>query len=225
MDILPEDNERYSTQEYWDERYEKEGTQLYDWFKGYEELKLVLEKTIPKDKSILMLVAKAHSFPSRTPPNKSKGCGNSELSERMYESGWTNITNVDFSSTVITNMSARCQHMPHMQWKVADVCSLVDEYGFQPESFDFALDKGTIDAFVTGKRDKDPWNPSEETREKVGRYMRQVEKVLKPDGVFIHITFTQPHFRRPLVELGGFTNISIENLGDAFHYFFFTCRK
>ena len=32
------------------------------------------------------------------------GCGNSKLSEQMYEDGYTNILNVDISPTVIEQM-------------------------------------------------------------------------------------------------------------------------
>jgi 2-polyprenyl-3-methyl-5-hydroxy-6-metoxy-1,4-benzoquinol methylase len=35
------------------------------------------------------------------------GCGNSELSEQMYDAGYTKITNIDISSVVIEQMAER----------------------------------------------------------------------------------------------------------------------
>ena len=36
------------------------------------------------------------------------GCGNSMLSEDMYNDGYRNIVNIDFSSIVINNMKRKC---------------------------------------------------------------------------------------------------------------------
>lgn len=37
----------------------------------------------------------------------------------------------------------------------------------------------------------DPWNPRPETVNKVMSMLQQVHRVLKPDGIFISITFGQ----------------------------------
>jgi hypothetical protein len=61
MDLLPEDNIGYGTQEYWEGRYYKEREGLeYDWFKKYADLSIYLNKFIKKEDRIVML-----------------GCGNS----------------------------------------------------------------------------------------------------------------------------------------------------
>ncbi len=61
MDLLPEDNIGYGTQEYWEGRYSKEREGLeYDWFKKYADLSIYLNKFIQKEDRIVML-----------------GCGNS----------------------------------------------------------------------------------------------------------------------------------------------------
>lgn len=77
-------------------------------------------------------------------------------------------------------------------------------------SIDVAFDKGTLDAMIHGS----PWNPPEDTVRNSGEYLREVSRVLKPDGVFLYVTFRQPHFVKPLLECEG-TNwdISIEHLG------------
>lgn len=45
------------------------------------------------------------------------GCGNSKLSEQMYEAGYKNITNIDISPTVIEQMK---NLSPGMEWHVMD---------------------------------------------------------------------------------------------------------
>ena len=35
------------------------------------------------------------------------GCGNSELSEKMYDNGYENITNIDICENVINEMAER----------------------------------------------------------------------------------------------------------------------
>ena len=58
---------------------------------------------------------------------------------------------------------------------------------FDNESFDVVLDKATMDVIMTDN--KDPWNPSEEVIKRAQSIMDNIYKVLKPDGLFIQITF------------------------------------
>lgn len=92
------------------------------------------------------------------------------------------------------------------------------------DSVDVAFDKGTLDAMIHGS----PWNPPDDTRQNTGEYMREVSRVLKPDGVFLYVTYRQPHFVKPLVECQG-TNwdVEVEILGAAggsFGYHALVCR-
>jgi hypothetical protein len=50
--------------------------------------------------------------------------------------------------------------------------------------------------------------------------------MLKDDGVFISITFAQPHFRKPVYALDKY-NWSIEQftVGETFHYFIYVMKK
>jgi len=78
------------------------------------------------------------------------GCGNSKLSEEMYDDGFRNITNVDYSPVVIDQMQRRHEaSRPGMKWVVADV----RELPFDADAFDITLDKGTMDAMMTTKGD------------------------------------------------------------------------
>lgn len=118
---------------------------------------------------------------------------------------------------------------------------------------DVAFDKGTMDAMIWGS----PWSPPEEVLENTGRYVRevscflpmlnrtlgamevegvadidfwwQVHRVLKDDGVFLYVTYRQPHFIRPLLLGRGVEwEVEMEVLGEgesSFEYFGWVLRK
>ncbi|KAI9282622.1 S-adenosyl-L-methionine-dependent methyltransferase [Sporodiniella umbellata] len=203
LDVVPNDPTAYKTQEYWEERYQKEDTETtFDWFKTYADLKPLLNEAIPnKQAKILML-----------------GCGNSTLGEDMYLDGYKNITNIDYSKTVIENMKTRCSDKPEMTWLEMDIRDLK----FENESFDIVIDKGTMDALMCDRGDV--WDPSEELIREVKGEVDEVERVLKVQGIFLYITFGQPHFRKRHLQRDCWT-IDIKTMGEAFHYFFYTMLK
>ncbi|KAI9306242.1 S-adenosyl-L-methionine-dependent methyltransferase [Cunninghamella echinulata] len=203
LKVVPDDPTAYKTKEYWEERYKKEDANItFDWFKTYDELKPLFNEHIKnKDASILML-----------------GCGNSTLGEDMYKDGYKNITNIDYSETVIKNMQERCKDMPEMKWLEMDIRDLK----FDNESFDVVIDKGTMDALMCDKGDV--WDPSEELVREVKAEVDEVQRVLKVGGVFIYITFGQAHFRKPHLTRDCW-EIKTTTLGDAFHYFFYSMLK
>ncbi|RVX12147.1 hypothetical protein CK203_010733 [Vitis vinifera] len=95
---------------------------------------------------------------------------------------------------------------------------------FSNECFDVVIEKGTMDVLFVDSGD--PWNPLPETVNKAMATLQGVHRVLKPDGVFISISFGQPHFRRPLFEAPDFTwSFEWSTFGDGFHYFFYLLKK
>jgi len=58
--------------------------------------------------------------------------------------------------------------------------------------------------------------------------MRQVSRVLKDDGVFIYVTFRQPHFIKPLVNADNLWDLETEVLREgetSFDYHAFIMSK
>jgi len=148
------------------------------------------------------------------------GCGNSSLSKDMYDSGFHNITNVDFSHVLIERMSSQhAETCPEMSWIQADVRQLP----FADASFDAAIDKGTMDALMCAKGDV--WDPPQEVIENCKLEVDEVARILKPGGVFIYITFGQPHFRKSHLERPGLWSLEVTQLGDMFHYYFYLMKK
>ena len=121
-----------------EERYSKE--ESFDWFKTYEDLKPLLSQHITsKDSRILMLGCGNSSMYSSTQhgllitlkiywdgeqKQLTLGCTFFfflkywlALSEDMYDDGYHNIVNIDFSKTVIENMTEKCKDRVGMECK------------------------------------------------------------------------------------------------------------
>ncbi|EIM86845.1 S-adenosyl-L-methionine-dependent methyltransferase [Stereum hirsutum FP-91666 SS1] len=201
-DNLPEKNEEYGTKQYWDQRYSQEATDAtFDWFKKYEDVADLIRDAIPdKHARILML-----------------GCGNSTLSEDMYDDGYKNIVNIDYSDVVIERMKSRHSVRPEMEWHEMDIRDLK----FENNSFDIAIDKGTMDAMMTAKGDV--WDPPQQVIDDCTKEVDEVIRVLRKGGQFLYLTFGQPHFRKRFLEREG-TTLEIKRIGEAFHYYFYILR-
>ena len=91
------------------------------------------------------------------------------------------------------------------------------------ESFDIAIDKGTMDALMCEKGDV--WEPSAKLIHDVKLEVDEVVRVLKPGGKFIYVSFGQPHFRRRHLERAGIWDIEVLKIGDSFHYFIYIMKK
>ena len=67
---------------------------------------------------------------------------------------------VDFSSVVINrNMAAQYKSIESVDWQIMDVRDMT---GFANGAFDIAIDKGTLDAMISGSL----WDPPPEIRKK-----------------------------------------------------------
>ncbi|WWC67866.1 uncharacterized protein I206_101783 [Kwoniella pini CBS 10737] len=210
---LPPTNEGYGTHEYWEQRYanEADGT-TFDWFLSptyllplFEELTSSnLDKGKGKGKETRILTL---------------GCGNSALGEVLYDNGWENIVNIDYSKIVIDQMKERHISRPKMEWLEMDILDL----NFQDEDFDLVVDKGTMDAMLTTKGD--PWNPDEKDVRTCTQEVTEAIRVLRkrPGSKFVYFTFGQPHFRKRYMENRPGFKLSWKEIGppEGFAYFMY----
>lgn len=102
---LPEANVQYLQTEYWNNRFQNE--QQYDWFKDFNEFKHLCVQHLRPDDSILIL-----------------GCGNSTLTQDLYNNGFINLTSTDLSDVVIHHMHNRAAalHQDEIKWQVS-ICT------------------------------------------------------------------------------------------------------
>lgn len=164
-------NTVFSKREYWEERFEEE--ESYEWLVKFADVQQIITPLLKQTDSILIV-----------------GCGNSSFSKDLYNAGYENIVNIDYSSVLIDKMKLlHAEVCPRMQWIHMDMTKLT----FDDESFDVVIDKAAMDALMVDEGDV--WYPNSEVIESVDKMCCGVQKVLKPSGIFMQISFAQPHFR------------------------------
>ena len=78
---------QYGDPKYWDKRYTEYAGTTFDWLENFETLEPLFDHYCRPEHRFLQV-----------------GCGNSVLSEQMYDAGYVNITNIDISGVVIKQM-------------------------------------------------------------------------------------------------------------------------
>ncbi|KAI0017974.1 S-adenosyl-L-methionine-dependent methyltransferase [Xylariomycetidae sp. FL0641] len=208
-----EANERLSHPDFWDSRYaQSEGDQpTHEWFRTFDDLEPFFTKNLFPTKP-----------PAKHPNLLHLGSGDSNVPQGLAERGYDSQLCVDFSAVVVDLMSKRHANISGIEWKRLDVRQM-DE--ISSASIDVAFDKGTLDAMIHGS----PWSPPDDVKENTGRYLREVFRALKDDGIFLYVTYRQPHFIRPLLNCEGTSwNIEMDVLGgtgSTFAYHGFILKK
>ncbi|XP_036377844.1 eEF1A lysine and N-terminal methyltransferase [Megalops cyprinoides] len=169
MNLLPHTAEEFSSAEYWERFFRRRGDKAFEWYGDYNQLCGVLHKYIkPRDQVLVV------------------GCGNSELSEQLYDVGYRQLTNIDISETVVTHMNQRnAERRPGLTFLQADAT----QTSFESGSFQVALDKGTLDAMA-----------SQEEGALAGRMLVEVGRVLVVGGRYICVSLAQEHVAKLAVE-------------------------
>ncbi|BFZ57378.1 Methyltransferase-like protein 13 [Savitreella phatthalungensis] len=190
-----------ATKEYWDARYAGDDKDGYDWFKCYSEIRQFLERNLDEcggfKARILIL-----------------GCGTSSLSADLYDAGYKDITSIDFSQNAIDE-SARlfADGRPGAIWEVMDIRSL-DRLA--DDSFDCAIDKGTMDALLCHAGS--PWDPPKDVVDNCAAEINEAARVLRAGGRFLMVSFRPSHFLRPRVQSETWlASPKVEQIGDFYY--------
>lgn len=91
------------------------------------------------------------------------GCGNSSLGYDLWKEGYTNIDNIDYAESVIQRMKDKYSEggeCKELRWECMDMMNMT----YEDKIFDVVIDKATMDVVMTDN--KDPWNPTEEVKER-----------------------------------------------------------
>ncbi|GMH28276.1 hypothetical protein Nepgr_030119 [Nepenthes gracilis] len=181
----------FTSKENWDKFFTIRGSAGFEWYAEWHELKDHLLPLLSSYVASPDAFSAATTYASATeqpPPSTSKenfrilvpGCGNSLLSEHLYDAGFHAITNIDFSKVVISDMLRRnVRRRPGLRWRVMDMTNMQFEDG----AFDAVLDKGGLDALM-----------EPELGPKLGsQYLSEVNRVLKLGGRFICLTLAESH--------------------------------
>ena len=129
MSLLPKAADEFRSPEYWDQFFDKVGNEAFEWFVSHRifsflkrfffhcrysdfiDLASVLCKYIKPRDEVLVI-----------------GCGNSTLSSDLYDTGITNIQNIDLSEKVIKQMKKQNEkRREKMQWLPMDARQVCHE--------------------------------------------------------------------------------------------------
>ncbi|XP_029002607.1 eEF1A lysine and N-terminal methyltransferase [Betta splendens] len=169
MSLLPRTAEEFSSAEYWEKFFKKRGEKAFEWYGDYNKLCGVLHKYIKVQDKVLVV-----------------GCGNSELSEQLYDVGYKHLTNIDISETVVTHMNQRnVERRPGLTFQQMDATKTP----FEDASYQAALDKGTLDAMA-----------SEEEGALARNMLAEVGRVLSVGGRYVCVTLAQESVIKLAVE-------------------------
>lgn len=124
------------------------------------------------------------------------GCGNSELSSRLYEEGYHYITNGDFSSVCIEEMRDRCAHLEEMDFVEMDITEPQDI--LDSDSFTCIIDKGTLDC-VACSSDNTAAMQVGGISKRVKQMLDNLHRILAPGGCYICVSHGRPETRLPLI--------------------------
>ncbi|CAM9386233.1 unnamed protein product [Discosporangium mesarthrocarpum] len=180
-----------SLRSYWDRLYSSEGRPM-EWHLEFDSLVDTLECVLgPASPSTHVLMV---------------GCGNSNLSESMYDHGWRHITNIDFSEECIRSCKwaeeqreakGRSRYFG-MSWMVMDACDMT----FDDGTFHGAVDKGTMDAITC----------SEGFDWYLTRMAKELVRVLRPGGRWVCVSFTPPSVALPLLREAEGWQVEVKDL-------------
>lgn len=150
------ENLKYYSKEYWDDRYMKTSGN-YDWYMCADSLVKLFDNILEPTYKILNV-----------------GCGNSILSEKLYNIGYNNnnIYNLDFSKIILEKMYKKYKDY-NMKWIYQDI---VEGKNLKTNAFDIIIDKATLDTI------------SCESYELTSKAFKHIIRILKVHGIFVLIT-------------------------------------
>lgn len=156
---------------YWDDRYTQD-PESFEWLEGYVDIQSLLEELTGGNRASRVL---------------HPGCGNSAITEKMYDDGYKDIVNLDISAVVIQQMQDANQHRPGMTWLAMDAT----EMNFEDSSFDLVVDKSVLDTFAC----------TDNAQLMAGKYLREVLRTLRPGGHFLCVSYGDPPSRLRFLEM------------------------
>jgi 2-polyprenyl-3-methyl-5-hydroxy-6-metoxy-1,4-benzoquinol methylase len=175
-------NSKYANKGFWEKEYQDDVSQ-YDWYVRYEEIAPIIKKFIHNNDNILQI-----------------GAGNSTLSEQLYMENYKQITNIDISSEVVSQMIEYYKEK-NLNIKFFEMNML--NMTLPENCYDIVLDKAGSDVLLVGKK------PFKTYR----KFMIEIERVLKKDGKFIFITLITVSIYSYTFPSAGFLVMGNESVG------------
>lgn len=132
----------FTSKENWDNFFKIRGNDdSFEWYAEWSELRDPLLAQLSADAPPGGAPASETSAGTASPMQiLVPGCGNSRLSEHLYDLGFKDITNIDFSKVVISDMLRRnVRARPGMRWRVMDMTAMQVYIGLCSVNFIFSF--------------------------------------------------------------------------------------
>eukprot|EP00747_Dinoflagellata_sp_TGD_P167081 gnl/TRDRNA2_/TRDRNA2_190913_c0_seq1.p1 gnl/TRDRNA2_/TRDRNA2_190913_c0~~gnl/TRDRNA2_/TRDRNA2_190913_c0_seq1.p1 ORF type:complete len:391 (+),score=91.17 gnl/TRDRNA2_/TRDRNA2_190913_c0_seq1:98-1270(+) len=173
----------YANPNYWEDYYKKtKAEERFDWYGSWDsgvDETVFTPHGVGQPKAATTLGDFVRPYIDASSKILMLGCGNSDMSEKMYVAGFEDIVNIDVSKAVVDGLKERLEtQMPRMRWQVEDASAM----SFDAASFDVTIDKGTLDAI-------------EQNQPLLHGAIKEAHRTLKPGGAFISVTFNNPTIR------------------------------
>ncbi len=163
--LVPDEYSDFRTKKFWEGFFEARDGKTFEWYGDWTTLGPLITKTCTADGQA--------DFDKGCVSVLVPGCGNSAISGDLYDSGFTQVTNVDFSPTCIKEMlRGNVRSRPLMKWQVMDMTAMK----FGARAFDVVLDKGSLDALMGDAED-------DEGTQSGMAFLREVKRVLRTSAV------------------------------------------
>ena len=194
--ITPKHVSTYTKKSYWDARFAVEPQK--DWLCRYADLASALEAALggaaaARARRILLV-----------------GSGNSSLPADMAAAGFERLLATDVSPVAVAAMRARVGDAGgRLGWAVEDMTALT----LPAASFDAVIDKAALDALLA--HGGDVWRAEDEAPHLLAvarAVVDEAHRVLAPGGVYVCVTFSQPHFRRQYLRQGAWAQSEVKRL-------------
>jgi hypothetical protein len=107
--------------EYWQSFFKARNGTAFEWYGEFSDFASLLSQECGLSPPAPASSSASSASPSILVP----GCGNSELSSCLYDAGFENIVNIDFSKDVIVEMMKKHLRLrPRMKWRVMDMTEM-----------------------------------------------------------------------------------------------------
>jgi len=157
--------------EFWEGRYSNVDESTYDWYFTWDHIKEFIYENV----TILEEATKDSELGEKIQVLQI-GCGNSALSEDLWDEGIKNPIGIDFSEKIIDIMIKRkdLYSRESLSYYHMDARGL----NFDEDRFDVIIDKGCIDSMIC----------TEDTGDHIRLTMSEISRVMKSGGYFILIS-------------------------------------
>jgi EEF1A lysine methyltransferase 4 len=213
----PHSSKQFGEPEYWDSRYNKIFHDFKEMSKQQQEEEgIEYDWYIDRTKACDLIIPYLEMNRGLSSRVLIVGCGLSSVGPELYERGYKNVVNIDFSQVVISRMQKEYAKHEGLQFSVLDVSNLGS---FGDNYFDFIFDKGCLDAVMC---------TNSSVQAVYGGYL-EISRVLADHGYYLSISHADPSCRNPYLKKNEFkwivSSSKITNEEGDQGFTVYSCRK